>query len=117
MAHGGGYLPAFAARAEHCAVHARRSCGGTAHSPSEYLRRLHVDSVVFDGEALRHLVATVGAERVLLGSDFPAAMGNASAVDHVLRAPGLSDAERIAILGGNAAALLGLGPERALGES
>ena len=39
--------------------------------PSEYLRQIYFDSMVFTPEALRHLVAQVGVNQVLLGSDYP----------------------------------------------
>jgi aminocarboxymuconate-semialdehyde decarboxylase len=63
---------------------------------------------VFTGEALRHLVAECGASQIVLGTDYPYPW-TSTAVDHVLATPGLSDADRIAILGGNAARLLRIG--------
>ncbi len=68
---------------------------------------------MFSAEGLRHLVAEVGASHVLLGSDYPADiddphMGDAREVDSVLGVPGLSDADQRAILGENAARLLGI---------
>jgi len=71
------------------------------------LKQLYFDSLVFTGEALRHLVAVCGVSQIVLGTDYPYPW-TSTAVDHVLGAPGLSDADRIAILGGNAATLLGL---------
>ena len=44
----------------------------------------------------------------MLGTDYPYGMGNPGAVDHILRTPGLNDGQRIAMLGGNAAKLLGI---------
>ncbi|MEN3149768.1 amidohydrolase family protein [Neorhizobium sp. IRAMC:178] len=40
-------------------------------APSLQARRLYVDSLVFDADMLRHLVAVFGEERVLLGTDYP----------------------------------------------
>jgi len=68
---------------------------------------MYYDSLVFTPEALRHLVAEVGASRVLMGTDYPYPWVNAP-IDHVLETPGLADTDREAILGGTAAALLHL---------
>ena len=56
-------------------------------------------------EGLRHLIAEVGASQIVLGTDFPYEMGNTDGVNHILGVPGLSDADREAILGGNHARL------------
>ena len=107
--HGGGYLPSYAARMDHgCAVFPEQ-CKGPAlkKPPSEYLKQLFFDSIVFSPEGLRHLVAECGASQIMIGTDSPIPWVK-NPVDHVLETPGLSDAERIAILGGTAAKLLRL---------
>ena len=71
------------------------------------LRELYFDSLVFTSEALRHLVAEVGASQVMIGTDHPIPW-QPDSVDHILNTPELSDDDRVAILGGNAARLLGL---------
>ena len=43
--------------------------------PSQYVNRFYVDSAVFDERALQFLVGTMGAERVMLGSDYPFPLG------------------------------------------
>lgn len=110
-AHGGGYLGSYAARSDHaCFVAPPGECDGDIRlrkQPSEYLRQLHFDALVFTPEALRHLVAQVGASQVMLGSDHPL-VWEPHPVDHVLATDSLSDEEKAAILGGNAARLLGL---------
>ncbi|MFF7275002.1 amidohydrolase family protein [Streptomyces griseorubiginosus] len=104
-AHGGGYLPTHIGRSDH-AWSARSDAGaGCAHRPSSYLERIYFDSLVHDPHVLRELVRAVGADRVLLGSDFPFDMGTDDPVG-VLRAAGLSDPDFHAVRGGNAAALL-----------
>jgi len=62
---------------------------------------------VFSPEALRHLVAQVGASQIMLGTDHPIPWEEHS-VDHIFATKTLSDAEKVAILGGNAARLLGV---------
>jgi len=56
---------------------------------------------------MRHLIAETGVGQVVLGTDFPYPWTK-TAVDLVLATPGLSDADRVAILGGTAAKLLGI---------
>ena len=112
-AHGGGYLASYLGRSNHCAE-VSGSCKPVKKKPSEYFQaQLYCDSIVFTAEGLRHLVAEVGASHVLLGTDYPADidephMGDAREVDSVLGVPGLSDADQRAILGENAARLLGI---------
>ncbi|MDX3545572.1 amidohydrolase family protein [Streptomyces europaeiscabiei] len=106
-AHGGGYLPTHIGRADH-AWTARSDAGADcAHLPSSYLKRLYFDSLVHDRYVLGELVRAAGADRVLLGSDFPFDMGTEDPVG-ALRAARLSDADFHAVRGGNAAALLRL---------
>ncbi len=108
-AHGGGYLPSYAGRSDHGCVAFPEQCLGLAlkKQPTAYLRQLYVDSIVFTPEGLRHLVAEVGIGQVMIGTDYPFPWVSAP-VDHVLKTPGLSDAARIAILGGTACTLLGI---------
>jgi aminocarboxymuconate-semialdehyde decarboxylase len=107
-AHGGGFLPSYAARMDHgCSVFPAQCKGPVLKKkPSEYLKQLYFDSLVFTGEALRHLVAEHGASQIMIGTDY-AVPWVKGPVDHVLNAP-VSDADKIAILGGNAAKLIKL---------
>jgi aminocarboxymuconate-semialdehyde decarboxylase len=106
-AHGGGYLPTYLGRSDH-AWTVRPEARACAEPPSSYLRRLWFDSLVHTPDALRALVAAVGADRVLLGSDHPFDMGVTDPVAR-LRAARLSDADEYAIRTGNAESL-GLTP-------
>jgi aminocarboxymuconate-semialdehyde decarboxylase len=106
-AHGGGYLPSYAARSDAGCVTFPGRCTPIQQQPTAYLRQLYFDSLVFTPEGLRHLVAETGASQIVLGTDYPFPW-TATAVDHILGTPDLSDAERVAILGETAAKLLGL---------
>jgi aminocarboxymuconate-semialdehyde decarboxylase len=107
-AHGGGYLPAYADRSDHGCITFPEQCTKTLKKhPTEYLKQIYFDSLIFSGEALRHLIAVAGASQIMLGTDFPYPWTTTS-VDHVLNTSGLSDSERIAILGVNAAKLFGV---------
>ncbi len=109
-AHGGGYLASYADRLDHgCEVFPAQCTVKLKKKPSEYLRQIYVDSIVFTPEALRHLVAVCGAEQIVSGTDYPY-LWTTTPVDLVLNTPGLSDADRVAMLGGTAAKLLKMGP-------
>jgi hypothetical protein len=93
-AHGGGYLPAHAARMDH-AWHAREDCRQKISAPpTSYLKRVYLDTVVFSIHQLEYLIRQYGADHVLLGTDYPYDMGESDPVGHVERVPGLSAAER-----------------------
>ena len=105
-AHGGGYLPSYAARSDAVmTTFPHRMTGTIAKRPTEYVRQLYVDSIVFTPEALRHLAAEMGAGQIVMGTDYPFPWTSTS-VDHILSTPGLSDADKVAMLGGTARALL-----------
>ncbi len=63
---------------------------------------------MFTPEALRHLAAQVGASQIMLGSDYPYPW-ELHPVDAIMATTSLSEEERVAILGGNAARVLGIG--------
>jgi aminocarboxymuconate-semialdehyde decarboxylase len=111
-AHGGGFLPSYAGRSDHGCLTRPDSCPGGSYGPikkkpTEYLKQLYYDTMVFTSEALRHLAAEVGASQLVIGTDSPYPWTK-TAVDHVLSTPGLSDGDKTAILQGNAAKLLGI---------
>jgi predicted TIM-barrel fold metal-dependent hydrolase len=105
-AHGGGYMPSYADRSDHGCLAFPANCKATLKKkPTEYLRQLYFDSLVFSPEALRHLVAECGAGQIMIGTDYPYPW-TTTAVDHVLATQGLSDADQRAILGDTASRLL-----------
>ncbi|HXL88545.1 MAG TPA: amidohydrolase family protein [Streptosporangiaceae bacterium] len=100
--HGGGsfaYLLGRADNAWHNRDIVRRD---SPKPPSAYTDRFFVDSAVFDPRALRLLVDVMGADRVMLGTDFPFPLGEAVPGETVRACPELDGAQRTAILGGNA---------------
>lgn len=102
LTHGGGFLPYQIGRLD-------RGYEGkpdvTAINidapPSTFLRRFYYDTVVHSPEALRFLVERVGADRVVLGSDYPFPMGDLEPVATVLKSA-LDEAATANLLGGNA---------------
>ena len=105
--HGGGYLGAYPGRIDH-AWGARSDCNaGLPLPPTEYLKRIYVDTVVFTPHQLRGLIETFGADHVVMGTDYPFDMADYDPVGHVCEA-GLDEATIGKVCGGNAKALLGL---------
>jgi len=107
LTHGGGFLPYQIGRQDR--GFKAKSGLTTAHldaAPSSFLERFYYDTVVHSGEALRFLTERVGAERVVLGSDYPFPMGDPEPVVTVRQA-GLDAGAAEAILSVNGPAALG----------
>jgi predicted TIM-barrel fold metal-dependent hydrolase len=110
-AHGGGFLPSYADRSDHACLVSPKSCDPNIQlkkAPTEYLKQIYFDSLVFTPEAIRHLVAQVGAGQVMLGSDYPYPW-QLQPVDHIFASESLSDDQKADILGLTAAKLLNFG--------
>ncbi len=105
FAHGGGYGCTGVARFDHGAQ-ARAEAQGMSRLPSEYLKEIYVDSLVHGYRTLDHVLDLVGAERVLLGSDYPADMGQPDPVDWIRSHPTLTTEEQDMILSANASKIL-----------
>lgn len=103
-AHGGGYLPQYVGRLDQGA-RVRPESAGLNRAPSEFLRQIWFDSLVFSPLTLRHLIEQVGIGQVVLGTDYPFDMGSPACQSWLSE---LNDTERQALLRDNAARLLGL---------
>ena len=111
-AHGGGFLPSYMGRSGIGCLTLPSACPGGPHGPikkkpTEYLKQMYYDTMVFSPEGIRHLAAEVGASQLVVGTDYPFPWTK-TAVDEVLGVPGFSDADKVAVLGGTAAKLLGI---------
>lgn len=73
--------------------------------PSSYISQFHFDIIAHNRPLLRHFILTLGAERFVLGSDYPLPAGLAHPIDEV-KSLGLSEADEARILSGNARQLL-----------
>jgi aminocarboxymuconate-semialdehyde decarboxylase len=104
-AHGGGYLPSCIGRSDH-AHRVRPESKSMRRMPSEYLKRIFFDTLLYSPEGLRHLVEEVGLSQVMVGTDYPFDMGHYDAHALIAGVAGLSEEDQKAILGGNAARLL-----------
>jgi aminocarboxymuconate-semialdehyde decarboxylase len=108
LAHGGGSCPFLRGRWER-GWHVRpeaKTC--IQRPPSDYFGLLRFDSLTHAEAALGYLVASAGADRVMLGTDYPYDMGEPDPVSRIGMLRDVSDADRRLVLGGNAAALFGL---------
>ena len=106
-AHGGGYLASYICRSDH-AYRQRTDAQGMKQAPSEYLKKIYFDTVVYTPSALRHLIDQVGASQIVVGTDYPFDMGSYDVHALIDAVPGLSESDKAAILGNNAVRLLGL---------
>ncbi|HEY6370666.1 MAG TPA: tryptophan 2,3-dioxygenase family protein [Candidatus Sulfotelmatobacter sp.] len=112
FAHGGGSFAFLLGRLENAWQHHPVAHGVCELPPSQYLKRFSVDSAVFDDRALQFLVGTMGAERVMLGSDYPFPLGE-HRVGSLIRSGHLSAPAKDRLLGANAVEFLGLRSESA----
>src|SRR5690348_14038515 len=109
-AHGGGFLASYAHRSDAVLkVFPNRVGTPPKLQPTEYLRngQILADTIMFTGEAVKHLINEMGVENVVMGTDYPFPW-NTAPVDHILSIPDITDADKIAILGATAAKLLGI---------
>ncbi len=107
-AHGGGYLPSYCGRSNHGHDVRPDARADSRWRPIDYLRSIWFDTLVYEPQALRHLVDVVGASQLVVGSDYPFDMGHTDPHGLLAATSGLSAEERAAILGGNALSLLGI---------
>ncbi len=106
-AHGGGFLPSYADRSDHACLVGPKGCDPNItlkKQPTEYLKQIYFDSLIFSPEAIRHLVAQVGASQIVMGSDYPYPW-QLQPVDHIFASASLSEDEKADILGRTAARL------------
>ena len=102
VVHGGGFVPYQLGRMERgFSAVPKAAARNISTAPAELARRLYYDTVLHSAEALAFLVRTMGAEQVVVGTDYPFEMGDPEPVATVASIPGLSDGERDLILEGN----------------
>ena len=107
LSHGGGLLAFNIWRLDHSYGLRPELKKSVPRKPSEYLKSLYFDTIVHSVSALDYLIKVVGADRVVIGTDYPMAMGDFDPIKKIFQLD-LSNAERDQIRGGNAAAALRL---------
>ena len=105
LAHGGGFTPYQAARWEHGWKVRPEPKKNVSTQPKNIAKRFMYDTILHSDKTLEAMIGLIGSDHVLLGSDYPYDMGMMDCVKHV-RSLKISDADKAAILGGHAEALL-----------
>lgn len=103
LAHGGGYFPYQGGRLRHAAS-VREELQDAPKDPWAYVKCLRFDSLTHDAAALSYLASRVGVERVMIGTDMPYDMADASPLKSLRM---LDDPGRAAVAGDNASVLYG----------
>ncbi|MFN3890946.1 MAG: amidohydrolase family protein [Beijerinckiaceae bacterium] len=103
ISHGGGYMPYYMGRIERNWIEKPTTRQNMKRPPAEYLRMLWYDSCVYDPRALRYLAETVGADRIVLGTDYPVGDRKPS---EFINACGFEPSVAAGVLRGNAERML-----------
>ena len=106
IAHGGGYMPYYTGRVDRNYFEKPSTRLDMSRSPSDYLKLLSYDSCVYDRETLEFLVHKVGADRIVMGSDY--SVGELHPIEFVTDSKVIAPADKEKILSTNAARLLGI---------
>ena len=105
LAHGGGFTPYQAARWEHGWQVRPEPKKNIPRQPKDIAKRFYYDTILHSAPVLEFMTSYVGADRVLLGSDYPYDMAMLDCVRHV-RGLQISDADKTTILAKNAERLM-----------
>jgi aminocarboxymuconate-semialdehyde decarboxylase len=105
--HGGGYLAAYSGRIDHAWGARSDSHGDLPQAPTTYLKRIYFDTIVFTAHQLAELVRLFGADKIMMGTDYPFDMADYDPIGHVVGTD-FDAATTAAICGGNAKKLLGI---------
>ncbi len=107
LPHAGGALPILRGRLDQ-GFRIRNECKTILRAPSEYLKRFTYDTISYSEEIMDYLVGLVGADRIMMGSDYCFDIAYNDPVNIVHGMKSLNDEQRSQILWGNAARLLKL---------
>ena len=107
FAHGGGSFAYLLGRMQNAWEHQPLARGHGKLRPMQYLNRFYVDSAIFDQRSLKLLADVLGADRVMLGSDYPYPLGEEH-IGQLIRDSQFSADAKHKMLAGNAAEFFGL---------
>jgi len=111
LSHAGGYLPFAAGRFDHAYGMCKDVSAKAARLPTDYLRSFYYDCISHSDVGLKFVVEQVGADRLLVGTDFPADMGLDEPAKWIDGLPFLTDEQR-RMIKGETAERLGFGQRR-----
>jgi aminocarboxymuconate-semialdehyde decarboxylase len=106
LVHGGGYTSLAMGRMDHAHEVRSEAQEFIKQAPSDYVRRFYYDTITHSVPALEFLIESVGLDRIVMGTDYPADMGSADPVAWVREIKGLSDGDKKKILEDNVKPLL-----------
>lgn len=106
VSHGGGYMPFYLGRLARNYIDKPATRVNMSKAPIDYVRMLHYDTCIYDPDTLAHLANIVGAERIVMGSDYP--VGDNAPIDFVRDCRRLDERGQSLVLSGNARRLLGI---------
>jgi aminocarboxymuconate-semialdehyde decarboxylase len=106
MAHGGGYLPHYIGRLDRNFENSPATRANMSRKPSEYLRQFYFDTCVYGSDVLEALIARVGVDRIVFGTDYP--VGERDPYATLNGCKSLTSADRDMITRGTPAKILGL---------
>lgn len=98
LAHAGGCVPYIRGRWEHGWRNTPAARSQIKQPPSYYLSRFYYDTIAHWSEALTFLIKTVGADKVMLGTDYPFDMGDFQPVQHIEQLTEIPAADRHQII-------------------
>ena len=108
VVHGGAFVAAYAARMDHAWAQREDCCLHIDRPPTSYLKDMYFDNVVFANDQLEFLIKKYGADKIVLGTDYPFDMAEYDPTEHVMGIDSISTADKEAICGLNSANLLGV---------
>jgi len=106
LVHGGGYTSLAMGRMDHAHEVRPEAQEFIRQAPSDYVRRFYYDTITHSVPALEFLIESVGLDRIVMGTDYPADMGSADPVAWVREIKSLSAADKKKILEDNVKPLL-----------
>lgn len=108
MSHGGGYLPYYSGRGDKAYESRPETRNNISRKPSDYFRRFHYDTVIFDRDMLPLLIKKAGDRRIMMGTDYPRGEIENDPVGFVSKTRGISKESKDRIMSKNAAKLFGV---------
>ncbi len=106
LAHAGGQVPYLRGRWEHGYNVRPEAKLVIKEPPSKYLPLFYFDTITHSDSLLEYLINSVGADKVMMGTDYPFDMADPEPVARMQRLPGIPEKDKQMVLGGNARRLL-----------